>query len=199
MLNTISTKIETNTEKELEREPNKKSEECIELKNIKYKTMLLNGGPAKETKSSNDLTNLDKFLEDNKNNFQNEPWCKLDKTIKTKKLLAYADNYTETHQISEDEKLLLIAFLKDCLDRKKLQRVKDVEYNKLTGEIIEIPALFYTKSTKHFTLKNLEKRISTLKSLPPKKVKTIKNKNQVIATATANAESDEDIDIEQTI
>jgi len=212
MLNTISISIKTKTkteidtekeikpelEKEKEREPNKKSEECVELKNIKYKTMLLNGGPAKETKSSNDLTNLDKFLEDNKNNFQNEPWCKLDKTIKTKKLLAYADNYTDTHQISENEKLLLIAFLKDCLDRKKLQRVKDVEYNKLTGEIIEIPALFYTKSTKHFTLKNLEKRISTLKSLPPKKVKTIKNKIQT--NAVANAQSDDKkIDIEQTI
>jgi hypothetical protein len=170
-----------------------KVEECVELKNIKYKTMLLNGGPSKETKSSNDLTNLDKFLEDNKNNFQNEPWCKLDKTIKTKKLLAYADNYTDAHQISADEKLLLIAFLKDCLDRKKLQRVKDVEYNKLTGEIIDIPALFYTKSNKHFTLKNLEKRVSTLKSLPPKKVKTIKNKTHP-TTASASSTVDEDDD-----
>jgi hypothetical protein len=36
--------------------------ECQELKNIKYKTMLLNGAPIVETKSSNDLSNLDKFL-----------------------------------------------------------------------------------------------------------------------------------------
>jgi len=175
-----------------------KVEECVELKNIKYKTMLLNGGPAKETKSSNDLTNLDKFLEDNKNNFQNEPWCKLDKTIKTKKLLVYAENYTITHQFTEDEKQLLILFLKDSLDRKKFQRVKDVEYNKLTGEIIDIPALFYTKSNKHFTLKNLEKRVSTLKSLPPKKVKTIKNKTHPSAS-TASTTVEEDIDIEISI
>ena len=60
--------------------------ECQELKNIKYKTMLLNGVPLQETKSSNNLTNLDKFLESEKNNNINEPWCKLNKTIKTKKL-----------------------------------------------------------------------------------------------------------------
>jgi hypothetical protein len=42
--------------------------ECQELKNLKYKTMLLNGVPLKEIKSSNDLSNLDKFLENEKNN-----------------------------------------------------------------------------------------------------------------------------------
>ena len=48
----------------MEQENNTNSEECLELKNIKYKTMLLNGNPLKETKSENDLSNLDKFLED---------------------------------------------------------------------------------------------------------------------------------------
>ena len=46
-----------------------KQDECIELKNIKYKTMLLSGNVMQETKSSSDLSNLDKFLEDNKNCF----------------------------------------------------------------------------------------------------------------------------------
>ena len=72
----------------------KKSEECIELKNIKYKTMLLNGNPLNETKSSNNMLNLEKFLEDEKNNNINEPWCKLNKTIKTKKLLEFVEIYT---------------------------------------------------------------------------------------------------------
>jgi hypothetical protein len=64
-------------------EPNK-DDECIELKNIKYKTMLLSGTILQETKSSTDLSNLDKFLEENKSNKTNEPWSKLDKTMKTK-------------------------------------------------------------------------------------------------------------------
>ena len=75
-----------------------------------------------------------------------------------------------------EQKDLLIIFLKDCLDRKKLQRVKDVVYDKANKEVKEIPSLFFNKLTNHFTLKNMDKRINTLKSLPPKKLqKTIKN------------------------
>ena len=42
---------------------NTNREECQELKNIKYKTMLLNGNPNNSTKSSDNISNLDKFLE----------------------------------------------------------------------------------------------------------------------------------------
>jgi hypothetical protein len=157
---------------------NNNAEECIELKNIKYKTMLLNGNPIKETKSSNDLSNLELFLENEKNNNINEPWCKLDKTVKTKKLLDYVQIYKSDNELDEEEEKLLVTFLKDCLDRKKLQRVKDVTYDKTNGNVKDIPALVYNKTNKHFTLKNLEKRISTLKSLAPKKINgTIRNKN----------------------
>jgi len=146
-----------------------KKEECIELKNIKYKTMLLNGNPIIETKSSNNLSNLDKFLEDEKNNSKNEPWSKLNKTIKTQKLIEFVNNYKAEKKLNEDQEKTLVSFLKDCLDKKRLTRVKDVIYDKITGNVKEIPALFYNKSTKHFTLKNLDKRVSTLKSLPSNK------------------------------
>lgn len=148
-----------------------KQEECIELKNIKYKTMLLNGNPIIETKSSNNLSNLDKFLEDEKNNSKNEPWSKLNKTIKTQKVLSFVESYKNEKKLNEEEERLLLAFLKECLDKKRLTRVKDVIYDKVTGNIKEIPALFYNKSSKHFTLKNLDKRVSTLKSLPANKHK----------------------------
>jgi len=159
---------------------NNQNEECLELKNIKYKTMLLNGNPIKETKSSNDMSNLDLFLENEKNNNSNEPWCKLNKTIKTKKLIDYVSIYIKENDMTESEGELLIAFLKESMDRKKLQRVKDVIYDKITGQVKEIPALSYTKSTKHFTLKNIDKRLSTIKSLPAISKKThgtVKNKN----------------------
>ena len=153
------------------------SNECHELKNIKYKTMLLNGNPLQETKSSNDLSNLDKFLENEKNNNSCEPWCKLNKTIKTKKLMEFVELYIKDKKLDDNDSSSLISFLKDCLDKKKLQRVKDVIYDKTTGIVKEIPALSYTKSTKHFTLKNIDKRVSTLKSLAPKNAqKSIKNK-----------------------
>ena len=167
-----------------------KSNECQELKNIKYKTMLLNGAPIQETKSSNDLSNLDKFLETEKNNNINEPWCKLNKTIKTKKLIDFVEIYSKEKNFSADESKALLAFLKDCLDKKKLARVKDVVYDKDTGTVKEIPALTYVKTTKHFTLKNIDKRVSTLKSLAPKKTQgTIKNK--IIESVDSDEEDNE--------
>lgn len=171
-------------------------DECQELKNIKYKTLLLNGAPLHETKSSNDLSNLEKFLEDEKNNNSNEPWCKLNKTIKTKKLLDFAETYRKEKTLDEDEAKLLTIFLKDSLDKKKLSRVKDVIYDKVTGIIKDIPALLYTKSKKHFTLKNVDKRISTLKSLAPKKGHgSIKNKliNQVETMNDSDSDTDDEI------
>ena len=167
------------------------SEECLELKNIKYITMLLKGAPIKETKSSNNLLNLENFLENEKNNNKNEPWCKLNKTIKIQKLIEFVDSYKIDNKLNKEEENLLILFFKDCLERKNLQRVKDVVYDKETGVIKNIPALHYTKSTKHFTLKNIEKRISTLKSLAPKKINTtIKNKNTLQSKEISDSDNE---------
>ena len=155
--------------------------DCNELKTLKYKSMILNGIPWPESKSSSDLANLDKFLENEKITNSNEPWSKLDKTAKLKKLILFAGNYKITNNLTDTEYDILITFFRDCLDKKKLQRVKDVNYNKETGEIKDIPALYFSKPSNHFTLKNLDKRVSTLKGLAPKKkqgtAKNIKNKD----------------------
>jgi len=168
-----------------------KSNECPELTNIKYKTMLLNGVPFVDNKRTDDLSNLDKFLANDKINNVNEPWCRLNKTIKTRKLQEYVKLYAEEHKLSTEEITLLMAFLRECIERKKLARVKDVVYDKETGTIKDIPSLQYIKSTKHFTLKNLDKRVSTLKSLAPKKKSqsTIKKKD----TEDESSEEEEDI------
>jgi hypothetical protein len=142
---------------------------CNELKTLKYKSMILNGVPWPENKSSTDLANLDKFLENEKITNSTEPWSKLDKTAKLRKLAIFAESYKQEHELSEEEHKHLIVFFKDCLDKKRLQRVKDVNYNKDTGEIKDIPALHFNKPSNHFTLKNIDKRVSTLKGLAPKK------------------------------
>lgn len=140
-----------------------------------YKSILV-GTTWIETKTaSSNLSSLDKFLENEKNNNSNEPWSKLDKTAKTKKLLAFAEKYKTEQNLTEPEYSKLVAFFKDCLDKKKLQRVKDVVYDKDTGEIKDVPALHFNKPTIHFTLKNIDKRVSTIKSLAPKKKGTAKN------------------------
>jgi len=139
-----------------------------------------------KSNSSANLESLDKFLEQEKIFNSNEPWSKLDKTTKFRKLSTYADEYSVEHNLTSKEKDKLISFLKDSLDRKKLQRVKDVVYDKAIGVVKDIPALHYNKPTNHFTLKNIDKtRVSTLKSLPPKKTGTARN-------ITENSKSDDE-------
>jgi hypothetical protein len=144
-------------------------EQCLELKNIKYKTMLMNNKSILETKSTDDFSNLEKFLENEKNNNQNEPWCKLNKTIKTKKLIEYAQIYRIQNNLDQEEEEILVTFFKNSLERKKLHKVKDVVYDKINGIVKDVPSLTYLRISKHFTLKNTDNRISTIKSLSVKK------------------------------
>jgi hypothetical protein len=161
-----------------------KQEECVELKNIMYKTMLLNGKALTESSSSDNLSHLNRFLENEQKNNDSEPWCKLNKTIKMHKIYDYVEEYKTSNNLDNEESILLLNFLKMSIDKKKLSKVKEVIYDKETGQIKQIPGLIYNKSTKHFTIKNIDKRVSTSKSLPPKKLHgTIKNK---IALKTQN-------------
>jgi hypothetical protein len=73
----------------------------------------------------------------------------------------------------------LKAFFIACLDNTQLQKAKDVIYDKNTKEITSIPALHFNKISRNYTLKITDsKRVSTLKSLTPKRI-TEKNKDDV--------------------
>jgi len=159
-----------------------------QTKSVKHKPMIMNGIVLNDSITTNNVDNLDAFLEKEKNANMGDPWSKLDKTAKIKKITIFSEKYAEEQNMTLLEKESMIAFLKDCLDRKRLSRVKDVIYDKATGDIKEIPSLHFNKVSNHFTLKNIDKqRTSTLKSLPPKKVRsTAKN------LATTTEEEDED-------
>ena len=77
--------------------------DCNELKTLKYKSMILNGVPWPESKSSTDLANLDKFLENEKITNSSEPWSKLDKTAKIRKLSIFAENYKSNNNLIEKD------------------------------------------------------------------------------------------------
>ena len=158
--------------------------------NIKHKSMLMNGTPWPEIKNSSNLTTLDLFLENEKKSNINEPWSKLDKMNKNKKLGFFAEKYKEDNNLNEEEYSRLLTFFKECLTHKKLQRVKDVIYDKVTGIIKDVPALIYNKNANHFTLKNIDKRISTIKSLAPRRNKGSK---VTIKNVIDNDNSDEEI------
>ena len=63
------------------------------------------------------------------------------------------------------------------MDKNKLQKTKDVIYDKNTKEITNVPALHFNSQNHNFTLKIVDsKRVSTLKSLTPKRI-TGRNKS----------------------
>ena len=157
---------------EQEQEQKQKQQEQKEKmtrNDMKYKNIASNSNLV-DTKKKTTSHTLNSVL-NKKEDTTNEAWCKLNKTNKLVKLEKYVEEYKSKNDISEDEERLLVIFLKECLDKKKLQRIKDVSYDKTTGIIKDIPGLLYIKSKKHFTLKNNDKRVSTLKSLGPKKGK----------------------------
>lgn len=145
------------------------SKECKELKTIKYKTMLLSGNPDINPNIKDNISKLDMLLERESNMNKAEPWSKLDKTVKLNKLNDYVNSLTKEHKLNATEAKSIKKELHNALDKKQLQRVKDVSYDKETGEINNIPNLHFNKTTRKFTMKRSEKQVSTLKSLGPKK------------------------------
>ena len=146
------------------------SEECHELKNIKYKTMLISG-KNKELSStiSEDMTNLDIFLQNESNNNKKEVWTKLDKSIKLDKITDFIKILKDKHKLNSDEFDHLKTYLNNCLEKKGLARNKDIDYDKDTGKIKSIPQLCFNGTTRKFTLKKHDKHVSTAKCLGPKK------------------------------
>ena len=102
-------------------------------------------------------------------------WNKLTKITKKNKLYQYAEKYAaENKYNANDLKLLKMFFLK-TLDKGKLNKIKEVNYNLEKQEIISIPGLFFNQTTKNFTLRNMDpKHVSTLKSLPSPKNEKVK-------------------------
>lgn len=157
-METIQTNI--NTDKN-------KSDDCRQLKNIKFKNMLLSSTgtlPVSKTVNSK-KANIDLFLEKESNLNKHEPWNKLDKTDKIKQLTEYVDTSALTFALNEIEIQECKAYLIESLDKKKLQHVKDVQYDNETGKILTIPSLHFNTTSRKFTFKRNEKRASTSKSL----------------------------------
>lgn len=151
----------------------KKNDECIELKNIKYKTMLLNG-EQKETKIKNSELNIDDFLEKEKKLNETVPWIKLEKASKIKKLKDFSQHYKKEHDITDEEEKKLFLVLKNALERKNLQKVKEITYDKELGKIIDIPLLTFNETTRKFLLK---RSINKVSALTPKR-RSVRNKGK---------------------
>ena len=130
--------------------------ECIELKNIKYKSLMLKNNQKRgdaaiqmlhNTSATNSISHIDSYLESERALNNTEPWGKLDKTVKISKLLIFAKSYIELNSLPESESANLVAFLITCIDHKKIVKTKDVVYDKISGKIISIPVLTHVVSS----------------------------------------------------
>jgi hypothetical protein len=135
----------------------------------KYKNFISSVSKPEDTESLTSMNKIDQLLEKDKKHMNSEPWNKLDKRLKIQKLHAYAEKYGKENALPIKETKVLKTFFSECLTKDKLAKVKDVEYDRENGIIIGIPSLFLHPASRAFTLRNLEKKVSTLKSLTPKK------------------------------
>ena len=129
--------------------------ECIELKNLKYKSMMLKNNQRRgdaamqmlhNTSATDSISNVEKYLDHERSRKTTDLWGKLDKTVKLSKLNAFAQKYIHDNGLPESELTQLVTFLTTCIDHKKIVKTKDVVYDKVTGMIISIPILTHVTS-----------------------------------------------------
>jgi hypothetical protein len=126
--------------------------------------------PSNQTQTTNETTytDIDKLLETEKQQNKADAWNKLDKTVKIQKLHIFAEKYGKDNTLPVKDIKALKHFFSECLEKNKLQKTKDVVYDKEKGVVQSIPALFFNLQNRAFTLKQMDaKRVSTLKSLTP--------------------------------
>ena len=112
------------------------------------------------------MLTLDQIVEINEST-EKQPWNKLNKSLKLKRLMDFADRYSVSETLDDVKKTQLKQMLKDKLDKKCLQKIKDVVYNADEERIERIPALYMVHNK--YTLRS--DSISPLSSLTPKTVK----------------------------
>ena len=121
---------------------------------------------------SDNINTLDQLLEKEKINSKSDPWNKIDKTTKIQLLHSFAERYGVENKIPAKDIKNLKTFFTESLNKGKLSKNKDISYIKETQTISSIPSLFFNSDKRAFTLRIVDnKRVSTMKSLTPKKNK----------------------------
>ena len=129
--------------------------------------MLLSGN-ANIAPGSNraDLSSVEYILDQERGRKQNDPWNRLDKSIKVQKLLSYADTVATRQGLSKSDKTSLRSQLIGYLDKKLLQRNKDVTYDREQGIVSDVPSLEYSTGTRRFTLRRGNRSSSSQRAIP---------------------------------
>jgi hypothetical protein len=144
---------------------NNKNNECKEYNNLKYRTMINIG------------TNIDPVIntsEDAINNFLNSDiennkkgiWSKLTKTEKIKKIKNYInDKLKPEYNLSDEEIAYTTKVFNLMIERKKLSKNNELNYNQDNGFIEQIGGLVFNTETRKFNInEELNKKAKTKKN-----------------------------------
>ena len=149
--------------------------ECKEYNTLKYKTMISTGqnidSPIKNETSVDDLND---FLIQEMNENKKQPWNKLSKTDKLKKINTYIQNVLVIqHGLNDEEIQNTYKYMLTLLDRKKMSKNSELDYDEESGIINHIHIVVFNPQTRHFTL-NKDFKANSKKKYPIPKTKTVK-------------------------
>ena len=111
------------------------------------------------------MDTLDQLISNDEEKNKISPWNNLDKSIKLKKIMEFITSFSEHNALPDEKTNELKIMLRDKIQRKQLQKTKDVIYDINSGKIKHIPALSYVDGQIHFKIID---RASPLNSLAPK-------------------------------
>jgi len=162
----------------------KNDSECKEYNSLKYKTMIMNGTNIESSVQTNE-DKINHFLTMDIEQNKKGVWSKLSKTEKIKKIKGYIkNNLVEKYKLTDNETINANRFFSLLMDRKKLSKNNELNYNQEEGLIENIEGLSFNVETRKFTM-NFEK-------VTPKK-KTVKNIiNNVNVNNNQNDKCDKD-------
>ena len=89
-------------------------------------------------------TMLNALLDAESKNAVHRPWLRLERGIRMRLLRSFVDKRVE---LTQGERVDLLATLVDALDKKLLNSKSQITYNEKTGEIVDIHSLKITKGT----------------------------------------------------
>ena len=168
----------------------KKAEVCKEYNTLKYKTMIMTGkNMDKKIANESSEEMLHDFLMLESSNNKKQQWSKLSKTFKIQKLQEFVDvSLKEEHKLTQEECNQTMGYIKKLLERKKLTKNSEIDYNEETGTIESIHCIVFQPMHRKFTLnkelKNTSKKTKTIKKKSMKQVKPNKIENEVKHNST---------------
>lgn len=145
---------------------NELKSECKELNALNYRTMIHTGNTLNSKTIETSEESLANFLNDDMDKNRKGLWSKLTKTAKINKIKKYIKDISEIYNLNEAEVSQTTNLLVKTIERKKLSKNNELNYNQDSGNIESIPGLTFNQLTRTFAL--VQDKSSTLKRKPKK-------------------------------